>query len=76
MLSPCGHWAARPDPPAQGKAVLAQHTEHSQCPAMENCDDTEEPPLPLVLSRFQISEEFGFLLPNPLVGAGCASAGK
>lgn len=56
--------------------MLAQHTEHSQCPAMENCDDTEEPPLPLVLSRFQISEEFGFLLPNPLVGAGCASAGK
>ncbi|NWW33584.1 I23O2 dioxygenase, partial [Panurus biarmicus] len=26
----------------------------------------EEPPLPLALSRFQVSEEFGFLLPDPL----------
>ncbi|XP_074415392.1 indoleamine 2,3-dioxygenase 2 isoform X8 [Zonotrichia albicollis] len=41
---------------------------------MEGSADTEEPPLlPLALSRFHISEEFGFLLPNPLVGAGCAS---
>ncbi|KAM6996359.1 indoleamine 2,3-dioxygenase 2-like isoform 3-T3 [Passerculus sandwichensis] len=41
---------------------------------MEGSADTEEPPLlPLALSRFHISEEFGFLLPDPLVGAGCAS---
>ncbi|KAL2296359.1 hypothetical protein Nmel_018663 [Mimus melanotis] len=33
---------------------------------MESSDDTEEPPLPLALSRFQVSEEFGFLLPDPL----------
>ncbi|NXM43144.1 I23O2 dioxygenase, partial [Gymnorhina tibicen] len=33
---------------------------------MEASDDTEEPPLPLALTRFQISEEFGFLLPDPL----------
>ncbi|NXD43692.1 I23O2 dioxygenase, partial [Copsychus sechellarum] len=33
---------------------------------MESSDDTEEPPLPLALSSFQISEEFGFLLPDPL----------
>ncbi|KAJ7423346.1 Indoleamine 2,3-dioxygenase 2 [Willisornis vidua] len=33
---------------------------------MEAGHGTEEPPLPLELSRFQISEEFGFLLPDPL----------
>ncbi|NXY36333.1 I23O2 dioxygenase, partial [Pomatorhinus ruficollis] len=33
---------------------------------MEAGDDTEEPPLPLELGRFQVSEEFGFLLPDPL----------
>ncbi|NXO25284.1 I23O2 dioxygenase, partial [Cisticola juncidis] len=33
---------------------------------MEANGDTEEPPLPLALSSFQISEEFGFLLPEPL----------
>ncbi|XP_032937286.1 indoleamine 2,3-dioxygenase 2 [Catharus ustulatus] len=33
---------------------------------MESSDDTEEPPLPLALSSFQVSEEFGFLLPDPL----------
>ncbi|NXP59609.1 I23O2 dioxygenase, partial [Chloropsis cyanopogon] len=33
---------------------------------MEASDDTEEPPLPLALSSFQVSEEFGFLLPDPL----------
>ncbi|NXB66769.1 I23O2 dioxygenase, partial [Struthidea cinerea] len=33
---------------------------------MEASDDTEEPPLPLALTRFQVSEEFGFLLPDPL----------
>ncbi|NXH90849.1 I23O2 dioxygenase, partial [Edolisoma coerulescens] len=33
---------------------------------MEAGDDTEEPPLPLALTRFQVSEEFGFLLPDPL----------
>ncbi|NWZ92228.1 I23O2 dioxygenase, partial [Nesospiza acunhae] len=34
---------------------------------MEGSADTEEPPLlPLALSRFHISEEFGFLLPDPL----------
>ncbi|NWS10515.1 I23O2 dioxygenase, partial [Pachyramphus minor] len=33
---------------------------------MEAGDGTEEPPLPLALPRFQVSEEFGFLLPNPL----------
>ncbi|NXT09245.1 I23O2 dioxygenase, partial [Prunella fulvescens] len=33
---------------------------------MEASDGTEEPPLPLALPRFQVSEEFGFLLPNPL----------
>ncbi|XP_066062492.1 indoleamine 2,3-dioxygenase 2-like isoform X2 [Chamaea fasciata] len=33
---------------------------------MEASDDTEEPPLPLALAAFQVSEEFGFLLPDPL----------
>ncbi|XP_068891794.1 indoleamine 2,3-dioxygenase 2-like isoform X1 [Aphelocoma coerulescens] len=33
---------------------------------MEASDDTEEPPLLLALTRFQVSEEFGFLLPDPL----------
>ncbi|NXG98449.1 I23O2 dioxygenase, partial [Loxia leucoptera] len=34
---------------------------------MEGSADTEDPPLlPLALSRFHISEEFGFLLPDPL----------
>ncbi|NWX57797.1 I23O2 dioxygenase, partial [Promerops cafer] len=33
---------------------------------MEASDDTEEPPLPLALSSFHVSEEFGFLLPDPL----------
>ncbi|NXQ04433.1 I23O2 dioxygenase, partial [Vidua macroura] len=33
---------------------------------MEASDDTEEPPLPLALASFQVSEEFGFLLPDPL----------
>ncbi|NXT68980.1 I23O2 dioxygenase, partial [Chaetops frenatus] len=33
---------------------------------METSHDTEEPPLPLALARFQVSEEFGFLLPDPL----------
>ncbi|XP_015504188.1 indoleamine 2,3-dioxygenase 2 isoform X2 [Parus major] len=33
---------------------------------MQASGDTEEPPLPLALSRFQVSEEFGFLLPDPL----------
>ncbi|NXM71165.1 I23O2 dioxygenase, partial [Serilophus lunatus] len=33
---------------------------------MEDGDGTEEPSLPLALSRFQVSEEFGFLLPDPL----------
>ncbi|XP_050182016.1 indoleamine 2,3-dioxygenase 2-like [Myiozetetes cayanensis] len=33
---------------------------------MEAGDGTEEPPLPLALTSFQVSEEFGFLLPDPL----------
>ncbi|XP_051496803.1 indoleamine 2,3-dioxygenase 2-like isoform X1 [Apus apus] len=33
---------------------------------MEAGNGTEETPLPLVLSRFQLSEEYGFLLPCPL----------
>ncbi|NWI60721.1 I23O2 dioxygenase, partial [Calyptomena viridis] len=33
---------------------------------MEVGNGTEEPSLPLALSRFQVSEEFGFLLPDPL----------
>ncbi|NXX27419.1 I23O2 dioxygenase, partial [Nicator chloris] len=33
---------------------------------MEAGGDTEEPPLPLPLASFQVSEEFGFLLPEPL----------
>ncbi|NWS74859.1 I23O2 dioxygenase, partial [Crotophaga sulcirostris] len=33
---------------------------------MEAREGTEEPPLPLALTRFQVSEEFGFLLPQPL----------
>ncbi|NWV27890.1 I23O2 dioxygenase, partial [Origma solitaria] len=33
---------------------------------MEASGDTEEPPLPLALTSFQVSEEFGFLLPKPL----------
>ncbi|NXH11624.1 I23O2 dioxygenase, partial [Bucco capensis] len=35
---------------------------------MEPRDGTEETSEPLVLSRFQLSEEYGFLLPHPLVG--------
>jgi len=41
---------------------------------MEAGDGTEETPLPLALTRFQLSEEYGFLLPHPLVGDGCATA--
>ncbi|NXA71477.1 I23O2 dioxygenase, partial [Thryothorus ludovicianus] len=33
---------------------------------MEASGDTEESPLPLALTSFQVSEEFGFLLPDPL----------
>ncbi|NXQ31407.1 I23O2 dioxygenase, partial [Alaudala cheleensis] len=33
---------------------------------MQASGDGEEPPLPLALSSFQVSEEFGFLLPEPL----------
>ncbi|NXJ45475.1 I23O2 dioxygenase, partial [Spizaetus tyrannus] len=33
---------------------------------MEAGEGTEETPLPLVLTRFQLSEEYGFLLPDPL----------
>ncbi|XP_008935825.1 PREDICTED: indoleamine 2,3-dioxygenase 2-like, partial [Merops nubicus] len=33
---------------------------------MEAGEGPEETPLPLALSRFQLSEEFGFLLPHPL----------
>ncbi|NWR42423.1 I23O2 dioxygenase, partial [Regulus satrapa] len=33
---------------------------------MEASSEIEEPPLPLALTRFQVSEEFGFLLPDPL----------
>ncbi|NWI64992.1 I23O2 dioxygenase, partial [Todus mexicanus] len=33
---------------------------------MEDNDSTEETPPPLALSRFQVSEEYGFLLPHPL----------
>ncbi|NXP14575.1 I23O2 dioxygenase, partial [Thinocorus orbignyianus] len=33
---------------------------------MEPGEGTEETPLPLALSRFQVSEEYGFLLPDPL----------
>ncbi|XP_074020165.1 indoleamine 2,3-dioxygenase 2 [Numenius arquata] len=37
-----------------------------QRPVMEPGEGTEETPLPLALSRFQLSEEYGFLLPDPL----------
>ncbi|KAI1230033.1 hypothetical protein IHE44_0010419, partial [Lamprotornis superbus] len=47
-----------------GSAHRARGARAQQSPAMEN--DSEEPPLPLALSRFQVSEEFGFLLPDPL----------
>ncbi|NWH81356.1 I23O2 dioxygenase, partial [Piaya cayana] len=33
---------------------------------MEAGHDTEKTPLPLALTRFQVSEEYGFLLPDPL----------
>ncbi|XP_074784466.1 indoleamine 2,3-dioxygenase 2-like [Athene noctua] len=33
---------------------------------MEPGDGAEETPLPLALARFQLSEEYGFLLPHPL----------
>ncbi|NWU63118.1 I23O2 dioxygenase, partial [Pterocles burchelli] len=33
---------------------------------MEDGDSPEEKSLPLALSRFQVSEEYGFLLPDPL----------
>ncbi|XP_035201084.1 indoleamine 2,3-dioxygenase 2 isoform X1 [Oxyura jamaicensis] len=33
---------------------------------MEASDGKEETPLPSALSRFQLSEDYGFLLPNPL----------
>lgn len=42
-------------------------------PVMEASDGKEETPLPSALSRFQLSEDYGFLLPNPLVGGGCAT---
>lgn len=45
-----------------------------QRPVMETGEGTEETPLPLALTRFQLSEEYGFLLPHPLVGDGCAIA--
>ncbi|XP_063214613.1 indoleamine 2,3-dioxygenase 2-like [Chroicocephalus ridibundus] len=37
-----------------------------QRPVMETGEGTEETPLPLALTRFQLSEEYGFLLPHPL----------
>lgn len=39
---------------------------------MEAGDGKEESLQPMALSRFQLSEEYGFLLPNPLVGHGRA----
>jgi len=41
---------------------------------MEAGDEKEESPLPAALGRFQLSEEYGFLLPSPLVGHGRALA--
>lgn len=41
---------------------------------MEAGDSTDKSPPPLALTRFQLSEEYGFLLPRPLVGNGCATA--
>lgn len=40
---------------------------------MEAGDGKEETPLPSALSRFQLSEDYGFLLPSPLVGGGRAT---
>uniref|UniRef100_A0A493TR63 Indoleamine 2,3-dioxygenase 2 n=1 Tax=Anas platyrhynchos platyrhynchos TaxID=8840 RepID=A0A493TR63_ANAPP len=40
---------------------------------MEAGDGKEETPLSSALSRFQLSEDYGFLLPNPLVGDGRAT---
>lgn len=64
---------APPPPPGQGSG-LAQHKAGQQSvPAgMEAGDGKEESLQPMALSRFQLSEEYGFLLPNPLVGHGRA----
>ena len=61
---------------AAGTSPLSQSTSRpcGQCPVMEASDSTEETPLPLALTRFQLSEDYGFLLPDPLVGDGCATA--
>nr|XP_013802021.1 PREDICTED: indoleamine 2,3-dioxygenase 2-like [Apteryx mantelli mantelli] len=34
---------------------------------MASSSENEETPLPFTLSRFQVSEDYGFLLPNPLM---------
>lgn len=72
LLSPSGH-RHPPPPPGQGSG-LAQHKAGQQSvPAgMEAGDGKEESLQPMALSRFQLSEEYGFLLPNPLVGHGRA----
>uniref|UniRef100_A0A8B9T3W6 Indoleamine 2,3-dioxygenase 2 n=1 Tax=Anas platyrhynchos TaxID=8839 RepID=A0A8B9T3W6_ANAPL len=65
-----------------GRAVLAQHIPGAgqsvpprscsaslapqPAPGMEAGDGKEETPLSSALSRFQLSEDYGFLLPNPL----------
>lgn len=64
-----GSGAAGASPPSQSTS-----RPYSQHQAMEGGEGTEETPLPLVLTRFQLSEEYGFLLPDPLVGDGCATA--
>lgn len=61
---------------ATGASLPSQSTSRpcSQRPVMEASDGTEETPPPLTLTRFQLSEEYGFLLPDPLVGDGCAAS--
>lgn len=70
-------------PPGQG--ALAQHIpgagqapgarSHPDPAVMEPGHGSEEPPLPLALARFQLSEEYGSLLPEPLVGHGTGTEG-
>ena len=76
----CSAPPATGPPPGQGSgpghsAGSAQSRAARCVPAgMEAGDEKEESPLPAALGRFQLSEEYGFLLPSPLVGHGRALA--
>ncbi|XP_074837860.1 indoleamine 2,3-dioxygenase 2-like [Carettochelys insculpta] len=46
--------------------LLSQTEAEFSCPTMEIKNENEEKPLLLTLRRFHLSEDYGFLLPNPL----------